>query len=96
MMPTSKLSIFHYFEDIEDPRKDINKLHILHDILTTTVCATICGAEGWEEIAQYSRINEEWFKTFLKLPNGIPSGSTYGRVFARINSENFEQFLPLG
>ncbi len=30
-------------------------------------------------------------KTFLKLPNGIPSHETFGRVFARIDPNQFEQ-----
>jgi predicted transposase YbfD/YdcC len=83
--------LFQCLEDIEDPRKDINLLHKLHDILVTTICAVICGAEGWEEIAQYARTHEDWFRTFLALPNGIPSGSTYGRVFARLNPQVFEK-----
>jgi len=77
-----------YLEDIEDPRKDINKLHLLHDILVTTICAVLCGAEGWGEIALYCQAQEDWFRTFLELPNGIPSASTYGRVFSRLNPKS--------
>lgn len=90
-MPTSVSPLFQCLEEIEDPRQDINKRHLLHDILVTTICATICGAEGWGEIAQYARVHEEWFRTFLDLPNGVPSGSTYGRVFARLDPHEFEK-----
>ncbi|MBP7632657.1 ISAs1 family transposase [Candidatus Ozemobacteraceae bacterium] len=83
--------LFEILEDIEDPRKDINLRHRLHDILVTTICAVICGAEGWDEIAQYSRTHEDWFRTFLELPYGIPSSSTYGRVFARLDPQAFEK-----
>jgi predicted transposase YbfD/YdcC len=31
----------------------------------------------------------EWFKTFLELPNGIPSHDTFNRLFARLNPEQF-------
>lgn len=88
-MPQSSI-LFESLEDIEDPRKDINRLHRLHDILVTTICGVICGAEGWGEIAQYARTHEDWFRTFLELPHGIPSGSTYGRVFARLDPQAFE------
>jgi len=30
-------------------------------------------------------------KTFLELPNGIPSHDTFGRVFAMIDAEHFQK-----
>ncbi len=33
---------------------------------------------------------QEWLKTFLKLPNGIPSHDTIARVFSRISARQFE------
>ena len=83
--------LFQCLEEIEDPRRDINLRHRLHDILVTTICAVISGAEGWEEIALFARTHENWFRTFLELPHGIPCGSTYGRVFARLNPESCEK-----
>jgi len=38
-----------------------------------SICAAICGAETWDQIAQYGESKYEWLKTFLQLPNGIPS-----------------------
>ena len=32
-----------------------------------------------------------WLKTFLELPNGIPSHDTFGRVFSLINPEEFQE-----
>jgi len=49
----------------------------------------ISGAEGWSDIAQYGRTKEVWLKTFLALPNGIPTDDTFARVFARLDSEAF-------
>jgi predicted transposase YbfD/YdcC len=31
-----------------------------------------------------------WLKTFLELPNGIPSHDTFGRVFSRIDAQEFQ------
>jgi hypothetical protein len=31
-----------------------------------------------------------WLKTFLELPNGIPSHDTIGRAFSRINAQEFQ------
>ena len=33
----------------------------------------------------------DWLKTFLKLPNGIPSHDTFGNVFSVINPNEFEE-----
>ena len=39
----------------------------------------------------FGRSKEEWFRTFLDLPNGIPSHDTFGEVFSRLNPEQFQQ-----
>jgi predicted transposase YbfD/YdcC len=60
------------------------------DIIIIALCGVICGAEGWVEIEEFGRSKEAWFRTFLALPNGIPSHDTFGRVFARIDPKQFE------
>jgi predicted transposase YbfD/YdcC len=78
------------FADVPDPRRDTkNKIHLLTDILTIATCAVIAGAESWEQIAEYGRTKETFFRRFLKLPHGIPSHDTINRVFARLNPEVF-------
>ena len=49
----------------------------------------IAGADGWEEIAEYGRRKEAFFRRFLALPNGIPSHDTFYRVFARLDPDAF-------
>jgi len=51
------------------------------------------GADTWTEIYELAVAKEEWLKTFLSLPNGIPSHDTFGRVFSLINPDKFELFL---
>ncbi len=72
------------FRDIPDPRVDRTRDHHLHDILTITVCAVLAGLEHWVHIADYGEANQEWFRSFLDLPNGVPSHDTFGRVFAAL------------
>ena len=55
------------------------------------ICAVISGANDWEAVAEYGRSKEEWFKTFLALPNGIPSHDTFWRVFRALDPEQFER-----
>jgi predicted transposase YbfD/YdcC len=84
-------SIDKHFSNIEDPRLDRTKLHKLLDILVIAICAVICGADNWEEVQLFGEAKEAWFRSFLELPNGIPSHDTYGRVFARLDPQQFQE-----
>ena len=37
------------------------------------ICAVICGADSWVYVELFGKSKEEWFRSFLDLPNGIPS-----------------------
>lgn len=67
-----------------------NKRHELVDVLILALVAVICGCEGWDEIRDYGQTKEEWLRTFLTLPNGIPSESTFRRVINMIEPEALE------
>lgn len=80
-----------HFSDLKDPRiQNHNFRHHFHDILIIAILATICGADGWVEIEHFGLAKEEWLRTFLGLPHGIPSHDTFGRVFFALNPTHFE------
>jgi predicted transposase YbfD/YdcC len=84
-------SIIEHFASLEDPRIERTKLHQLLDIIVIAICAVICGADDWVEVELFGNAKLAWLSTFLELPNGIPSHDTFGRVFARLNAEQFQQ-----
>ena len=84
-------SILRHFGNLPDPRKSRGRLHRLSDLLAIAICAVVCGADGWVAVEHFARAKEEWFATFLGLPNGIPSHDTFGRVFAAIDPDAFER-----
>lgn len=86
-----KTTISEHFSAIKDPRIDRTKQHKLIDIITITLCAVISGAESWEDIELFGNCKYDWLKSFLELPNGVPSHDTFNRVFARIDPQQFEQ-----
>lgn len=86
-----KIAIADHFAEMTDPRVERSQRHKLIDIITIAICAVICGADTWVDIASYGRAKIEWLKKFLELPNGIPSHDTFARVFARLNPEEFQQ-----
>ena len=77
------------FEGLPDPRLDRTRRHKLVDILTIGLCSILSGGENFSEMEFYGRIKEDWLKTFLQLPNGIPSHDTMNRVFSAIDPHAF-------
>jgi len=84
-------SVCKHFSDLEDPRVDRTKLHRLIDIIVIAICAVICGADTWVDVEEFGKAKRKWFETFLELPNGIPSHDTFGRLFARLDSRQFQK-----
>jgi predicted transposase YbfD/YdcC len=82
-------TLIEHFAELDDPRMTGKCRHKLLDMLVIAVSGIICQAEDWATIAEFGRAKEPWFRTFLELPNGIPSHDTFGRVFARIDPERF-------
>lgn len=78
------------FSQIDDPRSDINKLHKLEDILLIGIISEICAAETWKDMETFAKGRKDFLRTFLDLPNGIPSDDTFNWVFSSIDSEQFE------
>lgn len=83
-------AIRDYFSQLTDPRVDRTKYHPLVNIVTIAICAVICGAESWVDIEMYGKSKRDWLAGFLDLSHGIPSHDTFGRVFARIDPEEFQ------
>jgi hypothetical protein len=50
----------------------------------------ISGAETWKQMVGFAKSKEEFLKTVLELPHGIPSEDTINRVFSSIDSLQFE------
>jgi predicted transposase YbfD/YdcC len=90
-MPKKPLkAIEEHFSKVTDPRIDRRKEHKLIDMIVIAICAVICGAEGWTDIENFGNSQLPWLKTFLELPNGIPSHDTFGRVFSMLDAQQFQ------
>ena len=81
--------LIEYFEGLPDPRLDRTRRHKLVDILTIGLCSILTGGENFTDMEFYGRLKEDWLKTFLELPNGIPSHDTINRVFSAIDPHAF-------
>jgi predicted transposase YbfD/YdcC len=83
--PTTLELFTPFFVGLTDPRIARSRRHNLLDILILAVCATLGNANGWADIERFATAKLDFFKSFLDLPNGVPSHDTFGRVFARLD-----------
>jgi predicted transposase YbfD/YdcC len=80
-----------HFSSLPDPRVRGRSDHLLLDIIAIAILATICGADGWDDIAFFGRCKQTWLCTLLVLPNGIPCADTFRRVFAALDPGAFRE-----
>jgi predicted transposase YbfD/YdcC len=55
------------------------------------ICATIAGADDWQEIELFGHSKEAWLKQWLELSCGIPSHDTIEGVFRKLDAGEFER-----
>ena len=86
------LAMRHHFENISDPRQAWKIEHNLLEIIIMTICAVISGCDYWDDIVDFSRVKETWFreKLGLKLEKGIASHDTFQRIFQIVGSDELE------
>ena len=83
-------AIWSHFESLKDPRVERTRRQQLIDIVIISVLAVVAGADGWSDIVQFAEDRQDWFKTFLELPAGIPCDDTFRRVFAALDPVKFQ------
>lgn len=81
--------------NIRDPRRVSygNIRHKLDDIIIIGLCTVLCGGEDYNDMEAFGLEREQWLRTFLELPNGIPDSDTFRRLFERLNPAELSDCL---
>lgn len=72
---------------LDDSRIQYKVKHKMSDIVIIALLGILANANTWNEIHCFAVSHEDWLKSFLELPSGIPSHDTIQRVIAIINPE---------
>jgi predicted transposase YbfD/YdcC len=86
--PTPR-SLLEHFGGLPDPRIDRTRRHELTDILVIAICTLLCGGESFNDMEDFGLAKEDWLRTFLSLPHGIPTHDTFNRVFSALDPAKF-------
>ena len=89
-----RIDLLTILRELPDPRLERTQLHKFEDILIIAICSLLCGAQSFEDMELFGDSKELWPRTFLELPNGIPSHDTFNRLFSALDPERFlEAFM---
>lgn len=88
--PPSLARFAPHFAVLEDPRRALTRCrHSLLDLIVRAVVGVVCGADGWDELADFAALRADWFATRLGLPGTPPSESTFRRVLTAVAPATF-------
>jgi predicted transposase YbfD/YdcC len=85
------VNLLRFFDDLPDPRSNVNRLHRLGDVIVMAICAVLANADGPTAMAQWARLNAAWLRKHLALPGGIPGKDTFRRVLGLLPPAAFQQ-----
>lgn len=79
--------------DVADWRREHRRFHGLADILFLCLCATLCGADTFTQIAYFGEARLDWLRRWLPYANGIPSHDTLRRVLQALDPQVLASLL---
>ncbi|TWT75851.1 Transposase DDE domain protein [Posidoniimonas polymericola] len=89
MSAASLCSLAERLGSLPDPRSEVNRLHLLGEVVVIAVCGVIVGAEGPTAIHRWADAKRDWLGGFLTLPRGLPSKDCIQRVLSLLRPEAF-------
>lgn len=84
-------SILEHFRDLEDPRSAINRKHLFGELIIICILAVIAGADGPKAIGVWAAAHADWLRAKLRLPAGLPSHDTLGRLLTLLKPAAFQK-----
>ncbi len=86
-----KLDFLSNFAALPDPRQALKVLYPLDEVLLLTLCAVLCGADGWVNVAFFGKTKLDFLRRFLPFANGTPSHDQLGLIFGALDAAAFQK-----
>lgn len=86
-----KLDFLGHFADLPDPRQALKVLYPLDEVLLLTLCAVLCGADGWVSVSLFGKTKLDFLRHFLPYANGVPSHDQLGLIFGALDAAAFQK-----
>ncbi|MDT8316357.1 MAG: transposase family protein [bacterium] len=77
-MLESETSFVDDFAELSDPRSQRNQLYSVEEILLLSLCASVCGAEGWQDVEDFGKLKIQYLR---QLRNLLKVSSKSPRLF---------------
>ena len=82
--------VARHFQELEDPRSPVNRLHPLESVVVIVIMAVLAGANGPTAIAKWAIMKRQVLLKWLALPHGIPKKDVFRRVLAALHPDAFQ------
>lgn len=86
-------SLLESLQRVPDPRGARGRRHSLQAMLATIVCAVLCGARGYEAIAQWIHLQPKEFWYLLGYFRTPPTGGAFRYLLSKLDPAALEHVL---
>lgn len=86
-------SLLESLKRVPDPRGARGRRHSLQAMLATIVCAVLCGARGYEAIAQWIHLQPKQLWYLLGYFRTPPTGGAFRYLLSKLDPAALEQVL---
>lgn len=80
-------------KDLTDSRQQSKITYKIWDVIVCTIISNFAEVYDWDDIEIFIKEHYKWFKSFLQMTGGVPTGQTIENIFAIVDSKELEEIL---
>ena len=81
---------------ITDTRIKKKTTYKIWDIIICVIISNFAEVYDWDDISLFVNEHYKWFRSFLQMTGGVPTGQTYENVLAIVDHKELENILDDG
>ena len=72
-------------KDLTDSRQQSKITYKIWDVIVCTIISNFAEVYDWDDIEIFIKEHYKWFKSFLQMTGGVPTGQTIENIFAIVD-----------